>query len=167
MSPKTKAILKTTGAVVAGAALYAYLPLVSFAFFPELTSWIHMGLAAIHPLLGEALLGGGVLYFAGKAIKKTWATYFKEKKLEKKIEQIVEEKMAHHQNKSKSPEKQNEQTKEIAHDNRGNSADNKKEREQPEKIEKHSENFQPSKLARHSWKFLKRRQKDENQKKAA
>ena len=102
MSPKTKAILKTTAAVVAGAAVYAYLPLVSFAFLPQVTSWIHMGLAAVHPFLGEALLGGGVLYYVGKSIKKTWAKYFAEKKLEKKVEQIVEEKMAHQQDKTKT-----------------------------------------------------------------
>ena len=31
MSPKTKAIWKTVGAVLAGALTFAYLPLVSFA----------------------------------------------------------------------------------------------------------------------------------------
>ena len=167
MSPKTKAILKTTGAIVAGAALYAYLPLVSFAFFPEVTGWLHMGLAAIHPLLGEALLGGGVLYGVGKAIKNTWATYFKEKKLEKKVEQIVEEKMAHQQDKSKTQENQKEQTKEISHDNSVDPSNNKKEITQSEEVEKNVKNPQPAKLARHTWKFLRKRQRDENQKKAA
>ena len=95
MSPRTKAVLKTTGIVLAGAATFAYLPLVSFAVAPQVVSWIHLGLAAFHPLLGEALLGGSCLLGMGMALKKTWKNYFVEKKLEQKIEKIVEQKIAH------------------------------------------------------------------------
>ena len=97
MSPKTKAFLKTAGIALAGAATFAYLPLVSFAVAPQAMAWVHMGLAAFHPLLGEALLGVGCLAGMGIALKRTWSNYFAEKKLEKKIEQIVVEKMADRQ----------------------------------------------------------------------
>ena len=109
MTPKTKAILKTSAAVLAGGTAFLYLPIVSFAVAPEAYSWLHVGLAMVHPLLGEALLAGGVLYFVGSSIKKTWKKYFSEKKLEKKIEQIVEQKLAH-QNASEVQEEQNKQS---------------------------------------------------------
>ena len=86
MSPKTKAILKTAGAVLTGAVVFAYLPLVSFAVAPQAIGWLHFGLATIHPLLGEVLLGASVLSGVGLAIKKIWGRYFEDKRIEKKIE---------------------------------------------------------------------------------
>ena len=92
MSPKTKAILKTAGAVLTGAVVFAYLPLVSFAVAPQAIGWLHFGLATIHPLLGEVLLGASVLSGVGLAIKKIWGRYFEDKRIEKKIEKILKQK---------------------------------------------------------------------------
>ncbi len=91
MKIKTKAILKTIGIIAASAVAYAYLPLVSFAAFPEFTAWLHIGLATIHPLLGEVLLGTGILYGATTVINKIWKNYFFEKKLENKVKKILEQ----------------------------------------------------------------------------
>ena len=118
MTPKTKAILKTAGIALAGAAAFAYLPLVSFAVAPQAMGWIHMGLAAFHPLLGEALLGVGCLAGMGVALKRTWGNYFAEKKLEKKIEQIVAQKVADRQEKTLAQQKQNTKEKQFSYDNK-------------------------------------------------
>lgn len=115
MSPTTKAILKTTGVVLAGAATFAYLPLVLFAAAPQTMAWVHMTLAAFHPLLGEALLGGGCLAAVGLGLKKVWSNYFAERKLEKKVEQIVEKKLAHQQKSKEDRQKQKENVEEIEH----------------------------------------------------
>lgn len=115
MTPKTKAILKTTGAVLAGAIAFGYLPLVSFAVAPQVMGWVHMGLAAIHPLLGEGLLAGGCLAGVGLSLKRTWSKYIAEKNLEKKVEKIVAEKMAHRQKEVAEKQKENQRPSRIDH----------------------------------------------------
>ena len=130
MSPKTKAILKTTGAVLVGAAAFAYLPLVSFAVAPQVMGWAHLGLAAVHPMLGEGLLATGCLAGMGLSIKKTWARYFTEKKLEKKIEQIVTQKLAHRQHEDRVQQQEN--TKQAQRQHTHERSENTKTKEQRE-----------------------------------
>ncbi|MBQ4471819.1 MAG: hypothetical protein II942_01030 [Alphaproteobacteria bacterium] len=96
MSPKTKAIWKTVGAVLAGALTFAYLPLVSFAAVPQAMGWLHFTLAAIYPWLGDALLGASVASGVGLAIKKIWGGYFAEKRIEKKIKDALKQKALEH-----------------------------------------------------------------------
>lgn len=163
MPSKMKAILKTSAAIVAGAAVYAYLPLVSFALAPQAMGWLHVGLATIHPFLGEALLAGGVLYGVGSAIKRIWKNYFSEKKLEKKIEEVVEQKIAHNQDESKVKTNQKEQKKQVSKDNTVDPVDvpqkvthHKNTEEQPVRVSK-------SKFKQNAFKVMR----DKNQRKAA
>ncbi len=111
MTPKTKAILKTAGVVFAGALAFGYLPLVSFAVAPQIMGWTHVGLATIHPLLGEGLLATGCLAGIGLGLKKTWGKYFAEKKLEQKIDQIVAEKVKYRQKEGQEEQKENTKEK--------------------------------------------------------
>ena len=97
MKSRTKAILKTTGAVLVGAAAFAYLPLVSFAVAPQAMGWLHLGLATVHPLLGDALLGAGILSTVGFTVKKIWGKYFAEKRMERKIKEILKQQKELHE----------------------------------------------------------------------
>ena len=105
MSPKTKAILKTTGVVLAGAVAFAYLPLVSFAVAPQAMGWLHFSLAAVHPLLGEGLLAAGVLSGIGLAVKKIWGRYFANKRIQKQIEEVLKQKALEHKQATRQNQK--------------------------------------------------------------
>ena len=156
MTPKTKAILKTAGALAAGAVTFAYLPLVSFAVAPQAMGLVHVGLAAFHPALGEALLATGVLAGVGLSIKKTWAHFRADKRMEEKIEEIIERKKALQQKKN-SNKKQQEMAKQQTRQQEKSA-----EKEAPTKEGKKPLLKVPNiSLTRATLKFLRRRRQKE------
>ena len=118
MSPKTKLIFKIIGYTAIGLAAFAYAPLLFHAAFPAAAGWLTTSLEAmgIGQLMSDVILASGVGIGILAGITKSVRTYFQEKTLEKKVEQIIEQK--NYLKKQDSLKKTRSRPKQMPRDNR-------------------------------------------------